>query len=108
MTPEMRSLADRIGHEAMVQIYNAIPWGETFSVGKIPCRIVEMNGVDGRSQPKVTMVDPDEKSVVSTGKPPGPNAYTEVRMIFDVVPDGPCAVDHVELCIKVSGGGGML
>lgn len=108
MTPEMRAQADRIGHEAMQQIYRSIPWGEVFKVGGLPCRIVEMNGVSGKSEPKITLVDPDCTSPVKIGKPPGPNAYTQVRMIFDVVPDGHCEVDHVELCISVSGGGGFV
>ena len=108
MTPDMANAADRIGHEAMQQLYSLIPWGHEFMVGNTPCRIVEMNNKQGKSEPIIRVVDPDNKSIVDNGRPPGPRAYTEVLMTFDVVTDGPAPVDHVEITVKVTGGGGFV
>ena len=103
----MRDEADRVALEAMHELHRLIPWGHEFRVGKRKCRIVELNGGEGRSAPKIRMVDPDCTSPVPTGKPPGPNAYTEVLMMFDVEVDG-SQIDHVEITMKRTGFGGFV
>ena len=103
----MGNEADRVALEAMFELHRLIPWGHEFRVGKRKCQIVEFNAGVGRSIPKIRMVDPDCQSLTPTGKPPGPNAYTEVRMMFDVMVEGG-GIDHVEISVTRTGFGGFV
>lgn len=78
---------EQIGMEAMQIIRDAIPWGETFRVGGAVCTLAELgNG------PKLRAL---------------PGGYVEAIMMFDVRVEGGKS-DHVEITMKVTGGGGAI
>lgn len=83
-----RSERDRLGEECLQEIWARMPWGHTFRLSNGgEAKLVEINGISGRSKPKR-------------------DAEGAWRMIFDFYLTG-CRQDHIEVTMRITGGGGM-
>ena len=79
---------DEVALEAATEIWAAMPWGHEFVLSNgAKAKLVEINGIAGRSKPK--MVD---------GK---------LQMLFDVQIEN-SNLDHIEFHLTRSGYGGLL
>lgn len=102
-----RAERDFCGEKLMKALRDAMPWGLTVDLGNgQAAELVPMNGNPEASQPRRKPIfAPGDHSLVK-GEGPGPIGHEEWSFSFDWRLKN-CDQDHIEVTVKISGGGGF-